>query len=214
MRMLELAEDQTPEEQVHVTVRPTAFGSSNPADEQQGDEVVHDSKDEDVAVVISRRRKAKGKLKINENRSRVGNKRIPKNVVVVSTENVALNSEEEKGKWKFVASRRIAVERMLSQVTKKNADSMGTHVANIPLRAIETRSGLSTGSDETSRFIRDEIKHLDSVIQSSLARKSVLEARLKSLAGEDDPRIDPAGSDSEAEASHELCLSGYVCQFI
>ncbi|GAA0141075.1 hypothetical protein LIER_02301 [Lithospermum erythrorhizon] len=51
--------------------------------------------------------------------------RNPKNVAAVSTENVALNSEDEEAKWKFVASRRIAAERMLFEVTKKNADIMG-----------------------------------------------------------------------------------------
>ncbi|GAA0163971.1 hypothetical protein LIER_19714 [Lithospermum erythrorhizon] len=88
------------------------------AEEQRSDE-------EDIDAIIIKRRKVKGKLKIDENRSRVGNKRIPKNVAVVSTENVALNSEEEEAKWRFVASRRIAAERMLSEVTKKNAYIMG-----------------------------------------------------------------------------------------
>ncbi|GAA0143232.1 hypothetical protein LIER_44061 [Lithospermum erythrorhizon] len=77
------------------------------------------SDEEDIAAVIIKRRKAKGNLKINEKRSRVGNKRIPKNIVVVSTENVALNSEEEEAKWKLVASRRIAAEQMPSENTKK-----------------------------------------------------------------------------------------------
>ncbi|GAA0166048.1 hypothetical protein LIER_21296 [Lithospermum erythrorhizon] len=84
-----------------------------------------DSDEEDVSVVISRRRKGKGKLKLNENKTRVGNKRIPKNVAEIFTTNVALNSKEEEAKWKFVVSRRIAVERILFEVTKKNADIMG-----------------------------------------------------------------------------------------
>ncbi|GAA0168382.1 hypothetical protein LIER_23109 [Lithospermum erythrorhizon] len=114
----EVVEDQTLEVQVHVTVRPTVSNSWNSTDEQQGNEAVQDSNDENVPAVISRRRKAKGKLKINKNRSRVGNKRIPKNIITVSTENVALNSEEKEAKWKFMARRRIATERMLSQVIK------------------------------------------------------------------------------------------------
>ncbi|GAA0139332.1 hypothetical protein LIER_00898 [Lithospermum erythrorhizon] len=61
------------------------------------------SDEEDVVVVMSRRRKAKGKLKINENRTSVRNKRV--------TDNVALNNDEEKAKWKFVANRRINAER-------------------------------------------------------------------------------------------------------
>ncbi|GAA0141464.1 hypothetical protein LIER_02601 [Lithospermum erythrorhizon] len=48
-----------------------------------------------------------------------------------------------------------------------------THVAHIPLRA------------------------------TGLARKSMLEERLRSLGGEDDPAVDPIASDSEAKASQE-----------
>ncbi|GAA0171432.1 hypothetical protein LIER_41159 [Lithospermum erythrorhizon] len=54
------------------------------------------SYEEDVASVMSKRRKAKGNLRMNENRTSVGNKRVPKNVVAVSTANMALNSEEEE----------------------------------------------------------------------------------------------------------------------
>ncbi|GAA0169307.1 hypothetical protein LIER_23825 [Lithospermum erythrorhizon] len=76
----------------------------------------------------------------------------------------------------------------------------GTHATHIPLRAVETRSGSGTGNEETARFLRDEVKHLDCMIQSSLARKLELEARLKSLTGKDDP----AASESEAEADGKL----------
>ncbi|GAA0153196.1 hypothetical protein LIER_37632 [Lithospermum erythrorhizon] len=136
------------------------------------------SDEEDVVSIVIKKRKAKDKLKINENRSRVGNKRIPKNVVAVATENVALSSEEEKVKWRFVASRRIAAERMLSEVTKKNADIMENN-------------------------LKDDIKHLDGVLQSTLARKSVLEARLMSLDVEKDFAVDPDASDNEAQFSQE-----------
>ncbi|GAA0144651.1 hypothetical protein LIER_35979 [Lithospermum erythrorhizon] len=112
------------EEQVPPVDQPTVSNEWLPEQEQPGDEVVQDYDDEDIAAIISRRRKAKRKLKIIENRSKVGNKRIPKNVAAVSTGNVALNFEEEEAKWKFVASRRIAAERMLSEVTKKNTDMM------------------------------------------------------------------------------------------
>ncbi|GAA0145918.1 hypothetical protein LIER_05992 [Lithospermum erythrorhizon] len=92
--------------------------------EAGNDEAEQGSDNEDIDAVIIRRRKAKGKLKINENRSRVGNKRVSKNVTTVSIENVALNSEEEEAKWRFVASRRIDAEKMLSENTKKNTDIM------------------------------------------------------------------------------------------
>ncbi|GAA0165754.1 hypothetical protein LIER_40049 [Lithospermum erythrorhizon] len=114
-------------EQVPPAVQPIVSDEWLPEHEQQGDnveEAYQGSEEEDVVDVIIKRRKAKSNLKINENRSRVGNKRISKNVVVVSIENVALNSKEEEAKWKFVASRRITDERILSKVTKKNADIM------------------------------------------------------------------------------------------
>ncbi|GAA0170848.1 hypothetical protein LIER_25022 [Lithospermum erythrorhizon] len=246
-------------EQVPVDVRPTDFDSGNPAIEQQeagNNEADLGSDAEDIAVVIIRRRKAKGKLKINENRIRVGNKRIPKNVAAVSTENVAVNSEEEEAKWRFVAIKKIVAEKMLSEVTKKNADIMRilegtgppstlansylirlqhaqshavlklTAYPSLPCNIIESKysnipttiddEGPSPGlltislkllqgasNDETTRFLRDEIRHLEGVIQSSLARKSVLEARLRSLTGEDDLVADPAASNSEVETSQE-----------
>ncbi|GAA0176116.1 hypothetical protein LIER_29168 [Lithospermum erythrorhizon] len=118
---MEVAKEQVPPvEERHVS------NEWLPEHEQQGDndkENEQGSNEEDIVVVIIKRRKAKGKLKINENRSRVRNKRVPKNVVV-STENVAMNSKEEEAKWKFVASRRIFAERMMSENTKKNPDIM------------------------------------------------------------------------------------------
>ncbi|GAA0176192.1 hypothetical protein LIER_29230 [Lithospermum erythrorhizon] len=92
--------------------------------EENVQDVVQGSDNENVAVVIIKRRKAKGKVKINENRSRVGNKRIPKNFASISTKNMVLNFEEEEAKWKFVASRTIAAKRMISENTKKNDDIM------------------------------------------------------------------------------------------
>ncbi|GAA0185556.1 oxidoreductase [Lithospermum erythrorhizon] len=58
-------------------------------------------------------------------KTRIGNKRITKNVTDIPPHKVVLNSEEEESNWKFVASRMIAAERMLSEVTKQNADIMG-----------------------------------------------------------------------------------------
>ncbi|GAA0172164.1 hypothetical protein LIER_26043 [Lithospermum erythrorhizon] len=123
-----VVEKEVVEEQVPVDVRPIGSDIWNPADEQPGDgndETDHRFDDEDVAAVMSRRRKAKSKLKINENRTRVGNKRVSKNIDYVSTNNVVLNTNKEKAKWKFLANGRIAAERMLSEATKKNANIMG-----------------------------------------------------------------------------------------
>ncbi|GAA0142873.1 hypothetical protein LIER_35648 [Lithospermum erythrorhizon] len=40
----------------------------------------------------------------------------------------------------------------------------GTHVADIPLRAVETSDASGPRNDETASFIRDEIRQLEGVI--------------------------------------------------
>ncbi|GAA0159738.1 hypothetical protein LIER_16446 [Lithospermum erythrorhizon] len=261
-----------------VPVKPTSFDSWKLANEKRGDgnaEADQGSDEEDIASLMRKRRKDKSKLKLNENKTRVGNKRISKNVTKVSTANVALNFKEEEAKWKFVASRRIADERILFDVTKKNVDIMGiledvsvmstvetigpydpyivkeficnmtddvddpesdnfqrgtlrnstidfspdiinayfgsvnggrnrgTHVVDIPLKATETGRSSGSGNEGTAKILKDEIRHLEGVIQFSLARKSVLEMMLRSLAGEVDPEVDPDAADSEAEVSQD-----------
>ncbi|GAA0155176.1 hypothetical protein LIER_12961 [Lithospermum erythrorhizon] len=57
---------------------------------------------------------------MNDTRTRVNNKRIPKNVAHVSTVGIALNSKDEEARWKFIYNRRLAPERVLSDVTKRN----------------------------------------------------------------------------------------------
>ncbi|GAA0141274.1 hypothetical protein LIER_02454 [Lithospermum erythrorhizon] len=273
--------------------------------EPQGDnaeEEAQESDEEDIVAAIIKRRKATSKLKLNENRTRVGNKRVPKNVVV-STMNVALNSKEEQAKWRFVANRRVTAKKMFYEVTNKNAniicilegadfmptvEAIGpyypqlvrdfvcnmaedidnpaspnfqkltfrnftfdfspslvnafyerenggqigynlqlleivkvltedvegpspgfitispkliqeTHVANIPLVTVDTSGASGSGTDKTIKILRDELRHLDGVIQSSLARKYVLEARLRSLSGEDDAQDEAIVGDGGAE---------------
>ncbi|GAA0181473.1 hypothetical protein LIER_30248 [Lithospermum erythrorhizon] len=314
------------------------------------------SDEEDIAVVITKKRKATSKPRLNENRTRVGNKRVLKNVAAVSTTNVALNFEEEQANWRLVANRRVSAEKMLSEVTKKNANIIGilegagvmptieavgpyfpklvtfrnftfdfspyiingyfgrakggemgynlkltkifkvltggaidiwldkglpssklsakvlymigtgalfnsgqfifvqtvqhgqshamlkpiaypsmlcsilqdrkediltaadeegpfpglitispklmqdTHVADIPLALIDAGGASGSSTDGTTQLLRDEILHLDGPIQTSLARKSVLEARLRSLTGDVDPAVDPSVADSGADA--------------
>ncbi|GAA0164456.1 hypothetical protein LIER_20086 [Lithospermum erythrorhizon] len=62
-----------------------------------------------------------------------------------------------------------------------------THVDDMPLAHVADEGASGSGTDGTAQLLRDEIGYLDGVIQSSLSRKSVLEARLQSLSGEDDP---------------------------
>ncbi|GAA0156392.1 hypothetical protein LIER_13903 [Lithospermum erythrorhizon] len=67
----------------------------------------------------------------------------------------------------------------------------GTHVADIPLVAVDTGGTSGSGTDETTKILRADIKHLEVVIQSSLDKKYVLEAGLMSLSGEDDVEDEP-----------------------
>ncbi|GAA0184192.1 hypothetical protein LIER_31480 [Lithospermum erythrorhizon] len=221
------------EEEVPPVAQPTVFDEWLPEHEQHdrnAEEEVQESKEEDIAVAIRRRRKATGKLKLNENRTRVGNKKVPKNVVEVSTANVVLNFEEDHAKWRFFANRRVAGEK-ISEATKKNVNIIGilegarvvttrlespapgfitispkliqgTHVPNISLQAKETSGESGSRNEETARILRDEIRHLDGVIQTSVTKKSVLEARLRNLSGDGNSDVDPAISGSGAEASH------------
>ncbi|GAA0186800.1 hypothetical protein LIER_34088 [Lithospermum erythrorhizon] len=76
----------------------------------------------------------------------------------------------------------------------------GTHVVDIPLVTVDTGGASGSGTDEIANILRDEIRHLDGVIQSIFARKSILEACLRSLSGEDNPDADPAIGDSGSEA--------------
>ncbi|GAA0159450.1 hypothetical protein LIER_16220 [Lithospermum erythrorhizon] len=269
-------EESVPEEVIPPVAKPSVDDEWLPEHELQREDAqedVQDSNTEDVGVVMSRRRKAKGKLRMNENRTSVGNKRVPKNVDAVPAVNVALNSEEEHAKWRFVPNRRVMptveavgcyytklFKEFVCNMTEDNDDPVspniqnvtfcnlvkhaqshdvlkpiaypsmlcgilkdiltaeniegpapgfitispklmqGTHVADIPLVTTETGGVSGSGTDETTKVMRDEIRHLDGVIQSSLARKSVLEARLRSLSGEDDPDADPAVGGSGVEA--------------
>ncbi|GAA0155644.1 hypothetical protein LIER_13330 [Lithospermum erythrorhizon] len=90
-------------------------------DGDNADEEAQESEEEHIAAVITKRRKATSNLKLNKNITRVRNKRVPKNVAAVFTTNVALNSEEER----FVANRRVAAKKMLSEMTKKNPNIIG-----------------------------------------------------------------------------------------
>ncbi|GAA0186771.1 hypothetical protein LIER_34059 [Lithospermum erythrorhizon] len=53
--------------------------------------------------------------------------------------------------------------------------TQGTHVADIPLTTADTGGAIGSDTDETMRVLRVEIRLSDGVIQTSLARKSVLE---------------------------------------
>ncbi|GAA0144492.1 hypothetical protein LIER_24732 [Lithospermum erythrorhizon] len=91
-----------------------------------GDKFVIDdveiSKDEDAAG--GTRSRSKGKLNINDNRNRINNRRIAKDVEDVSTEGVDFSARENEARWKFVCARNILPERYMSKVTIKNQTYM------------------------------------------------------------------------------------------
>ncbi|GAA0143933.1 hypothetical protein LIER_04501 [Lithospermum erythrorhizon] len=69
----------------------------------------------------------------------------------------------------------------------------GTHVADVPLGPQTEEDTSTTHTDSTVQLLQEEIRYLNGVIQTSMARKSVLEARLRSLTSEDDAGV---GDDS------------------
>ncbi|GAA0179101.1 hypothetical protein LIER_29931 [Lithospermum erythrorhizon] len=91
----------------------------------------------------------------------------------------------------------------------------GTHIADIPLAIVDTGGALESGTDETPKIIRDEMRHLDGVIQTSLARKSVWEAYLRSLSGAVDPVVDPGigGTGAEAPQTGSFYVSFLILWF-
>ncbi|GAA0172277.1 hypothetical protein LIER_26130 [Lithospermum erythrorhizon] len=68
----------------------------------------------------SLRLRAKGKLRVNDGRNRINNRRIAKNVDEVSMDGVDFCGEEHEARWKFVCARNILPERFLSEVTYNN----------------------------------------------------------------------------------------------
>ncbi|GAA0171431.1 hypothetical protein LIER_41158 [Lithospermum erythrorhizon] len=84
----------------------------------------------------------------------------------------------------------------------------GRHVADITLQEDVAGGASRSGINETVRILRDEIHQLDGVIQTSLAWKSVLEARLRSLTRDVDPAVDPSVVGSGVEAAHTDLIYG------
>ncbi|GAA0150121.1 transfer/carrier protein [Lithospermum erythrorhizon] len=110
-----------------------------------------ESEEDDIAILITKWRKATGKEKMNENRTSVGNRRIPKNVVAIPTTNVSLNSEEEQARWMFVANRWIAAEKMLSKDSFFASFALGwlitngAGIASYPIDTVRRRMMMTSG---------------------------------------------------------------------
>ncbi|GAA0151914.1 hypothetical protein LIER_37382 [Lithospermum erythrorhizon] len=82
-----------------------------------GDDV-DESEEEVVAKVL--RERSKNKLKVNDNRNRINNRRIARNVKDFSTEGMDFYSKEHRARWKFGCARNIRLERFLYEITYNN----------------------------------------------------------------------------------------------
>ncbi|GAA0155192.1 hypothetical protein LIER_12974 [Lithospermum erythrorhizon] len=87
--------------------------------EPQGSEAF-DGKDAARAA----RRRSKGKLKVNDDKNRINNRRIARDVEDVLIEGIDFSGGENEARWKFVCARNILPERFLSEATIKNQTYM------------------------------------------------------------------------------------------
>ncbi|GAA0183416.1 hypothetical protein LIER_42402 [Lithospermum erythrorhizon] len=96
-----------------VTKRRKGFNINEPTQEKAKDRFrvddVEDSEDEDTVFLV--KKKSKGKMKINDDRNRINNRRIAKGIDDVSTEGIIFNSEENEARWNSVCARKILPER-------------------------------------------------------------------------------------------------------
>ncbi|GAA0149080.1 transmembrane signal receptor [Lithospermum erythrorhizon] len=95
---------------------------SDPKSPTRGDRFVEDDVEEtdEEGVTNSLRERSNGKLKVNDSRNRINNRRIVKDVEEVPTDGVDFCSEEHEAKWKYVCARNILPERFLFEVTYNN----------------------------------------------------------------------------------------------
>ncbi|GAA0151561.1 hypothetical protein LIER_10259 [Lithospermum erythrorhizon] len=73
----------------------------------------------------------------------------------------ALNTDDEKARWKFVANRRNAAEWMLSEVTKKNVDIMGMFVD------VEVMATVSTVGPYYPKLVKEFVCNMTTNIDDS-----------------------------------------------
>ncbi|GAA0174485.1 hypothetical protein LIER_27869 [Lithospermum erythrorhizon] len=83
---------------------------------------LEESSGEDAACLA--KRKSKGKIKLNDDRNRINNRRIAKGVEDMDTEGIDFASEENEARWNFVCAKKILAERYLSEATVKNQTYM------------------------------------------------------------------------------------------
>ncbi|GAA0161199.1 hypothetical protein LIER_39187 [Lithospermum erythrorhizon] len=95
---------------------------SEPMSSVRGDRFVVDdvAESDEEGDAKALRERSKGKMKINDNRNRINNRRIAKDVEEVPTDGVDFCSKEHEARWKYVCARNILSEWYLSEVTYNN----------------------------------------------------------------------------------------------
>ncbi|GAA0176026.1 hypothetical protein LIER_29093 [Lithospermum erythrorhizon] len=92
--------------------------AKRPSGDKDGGSVPKKKRKEDVAEILKQR--SKEKLKKNDNRNKVYNRRIAKDVPNVPIEGVDFNSEEHEARWKFICASNILPEKYLFEITYNN----------------------------------------------------------------------------------------------
>ncbi|GAA0184963.1 hypothetical protein LIER_32251 [Lithospermum erythrorhizon] len=100
--------------------------TSKPLHDRNKDKfVAHDLEEsggEDFPCIA--RRKSKGKMKLNDDRKRINNRRIAKGIEEMSTEGVDFNFEENEARRNSICARNILPDRYISKATMNNQTYM------------------------------------------------------------------------------------------
>ncbi|GAA0158009.1 hypothetical protein LIER_38569 [Lithospermum erythrorhizon] len=98
-------------------------GDSASDDKLMPDEESDEESDDNMDAYRVSKRKSKGKLKKNDNRTRIGNRRVAHDVPNAPLEGIILESEDQRATWKIICGRKIVPERSLSKAIIKNSQT-------------------------------------------------------------------------------------------
>ncbi|GAA0153941.1 hypothetical protein LIER_12059 [Lithospermum erythrorhizon] len=127
-----------------------------------------------------RSKKRKHKKSVDAGESSVPKKKLSKE------ERTAKKARKAEGRGRRVAQKEADAEAAEDNVPEEAEESVPEEMRSFDVQLVVDEEAQE--SDE------------EDIAPSSLARKSVLEARLRSLSGEDDPNADPVGGDSGGKA--------------
>ncbi|GAA0164446.1 hypothetical protein LIER_39785 [Lithospermum erythrorhizon] len=109
---------------------------SEPKIPTRGDKFVVDdvAESDEEGAIKAHRERSKGKMKINDNRNMINNRRISKDVDDVPTDGVDFCSEEHKARWKYVCVRNILPERFSFALIKKHYGTQNKGITRATLK--------------------------------------------------------------------------------